>query len=73
MPTNRGAGGYYNDKQHQSASAKNSKPTRGKTNAAFDSQVNTRSASWPQTGDRKTNEAVVDVNNKPNRRNKATV
>jgi hypothetical protein len=30
-------------------------------------------AGQDQTGDRKTNEAVVDVNNKPNRRNKATV
>lgn len=72
MPTKRNASGYFEDAQHQSTTSHNTKTPSGKTNAAFDSQVKTRSASWPQTGDRKTNEATVACNNKP-RKNKATV
>lgn len=73
MPKGRNAGGYFTDKQHQATNAAHLKnPAEGKTNEAFDSQVKTKSASWPQTGDRRTNEATVSVNKKPSGKNKAT-
>lgn len=64
--------GYYKDTQHQSASPLNKPARGGKTNPAFDSQVKTKSASWP--GPDTDEPAVpVDLTNRKNRSNKATV